>query len=75
MVGYLEFLAEEVLFGREVSVESFEFLFLLGKLGMSVRLLRSPMERKSFESLGRGEGQEGNVRCYGLRLGQLDAAA
>ena len=28
----MEFLAEEVLFGREVSVESFEFLFLLCEL-------------------------------------------
>lgn len=34
--GYLEFLAEEIFLWREFSVHSFEFLFLLGKLEMSV---------------------------------------
>jgi hypothetical protein len=32
VVVYLEFLAEEVFFGRELSVESFEFLFLVCEL-------------------------------------------
>jgi len=53
VVVYLEFLAEEVFFGRELSVESFEFLFLVCEL----RQLVSD-EKVNGEVDERGNGRE-----------------
>ena len=70
MVGYLEFLAEEVLFGREVSVESFEFLFLFCEL----RQLVSDKKTKGESWREENEGDGRSVHSD-FQTGQPDVVA